>query len=176
MAFDSILQRFEPLFQRLDHLAGGRGSNVTIDAKYLAHPKTKRAFAWVFRLLVFELVLGFGAAVFALVIAANGDAVPIAVWLRTFVVLGMTATLFYFAWRASMGLRWGYQRLRLFAQIFPIITLVLAAIPNLYPDWMITEQIVFSLVMIGVADFLTSDHMREAFRKPQVDAEEETAA
>ncbi|WP_235343912.1 hypothetical protein [Brevibacterium sp. UCMA 11754] len=48
-----------------------------------------------------------------------------------------------------------------------MITLVMAAIPGLYPVWMITEQIVFSLIMIGVGDFLTSDHMREVFRKPE---------
>ena len=128
---------------------------------------TKRAFNWVFWLLVFELLLGLGAVVFAILIALGGEPVPFVVWMRTVVVLGMTATLFYFAWRASLGLRWGYQRLRLFAQIFPIITLVMAAIPGLYPTWMVTEQIIFSLVMIGIADFLTSDHMREAFRAPE---------
>jgi len=92
--------------------------------------------------------------------------VPFSVWMRTVVVLGMTATLFYFAWRASLGWRWAYLRLRLFAQIFPVITLVLAAIPGLYPVWMVTEQIVFSLIMIGIADFLTSDHMRATFAAP----------
>ena len=86
---------------------------------------------------------------------------------RTVVVLGMTATLSYFAWRAARGWRWAYQRLRLFAQIFPVITLVMAAVPGLYPTWMITEQIVFSLIMIGIGDFLTGDHLREVFRKPR---------
>ena len=62
---------------------------------------------------------------------------------------------------------WAYSRLRLFAQIFPVITLVIAAIPGLYPAWMITEQIVFSLIMIGIGDFLTSDHMRDAYRRPK---------
>lgn len=87
--------------------------------------------------------------------------------MRTVVVLAMTATLFHFFWRSTKGYYWGYQRLRLFAQIFPVITLVMAAIPGLYPIWMITEQIVFSLIMIGVGDFLTGDHMREVFRKPE---------
>lgn len=102
-------------------------------------------------------------------LALDGEAVSFAVWMRTVVVLGMTATLFYFAWRAQRGWRWAYQRLRLFSQIFPVITLVMAAIPNLYPAWMVTEQIIFSLVMIGIADFLTSDHMRDAYRKPTPD-------
>lgn len=116
---------------------------------------------------MFELVLGFGAVVYAVFIARAGEPVPFAVWMRTIVVLGMTVTLFYLFWRATKGFYWGYQRLRLFTQIFPVITLVMAAIPGLYPVWMITEQIVFSLVMIGVGDFLTGDHLREVFRKPE---------
>lgn len=104
-----------------------------------------------------------------MVLARAGDPVPFAVWMRTFIVLAMTVTLFSFAWRASRGWYWAYSRLRLFAQIFPVITLVMAAIPGLYPAWMVTEQIVFSLIMIGIADFLTSDHMREAFRRDRAE-------
>lgn len=118
-------------------------------------------------LLVLELVIGLGAVVVAFVLAGAGHEVPFAVWVRTIVVLGMTATLFYFAWRAALGWRWAYSRLRLFSQIFPVVTLVMAAIPGLYPTWMVTEQIIFSLILIGIADFLTSDHMREAYRLPR---------
>ena len=157
----------ENLLAKIDRLAGGKKAGIVVDPEGLEQPKTKRAFAWITWLLVFELVLGFGAVVFAVLIARAGEPVPFAVWMRTIVVLGMTATLFYFFWRATKGFYWGYQRLRLFAQIFPVITLVMAAIPGLYPVWMITEQIVFSLVMIGVGDFLTGDHLREVFRRPQ---------
>jgi hypothetical protein len=31
----------------------------------------------------------------------------------------------------------------------------------------VSEQIVFSLIMIGIADFLTSDHMRKTFAAPR---------
>lgn len=157
---------FESFLQRLDRIAGGRGAGVTISEEARTHPKTRRAFAWVMWLLVVELILGVGAVVVALVLATGGEPVSFAVWMRTVVVLAMTVTLFYFAWRAKLGWRWGYQRLRLFSQIFPVITLVMAAIPGLYPAWMVTEQIIFSLIMIGIADFLTSDHMRDAYRKP----------
>ncbi|TGD38072.1 hypothetical protein [Brevibacterium aurantiacum] len=156
----------ENLFAKIDRIAGGSKAGLIVPAEGLAHPKTKRAFAWITGLLAFELVLGVGAVVVAVIIAGNGEPVPFAVWMRTVVVLAMTATLFYFFWRSTKGYYWGYQRLRLFAQIFPVITLVMAAIPGLYPIWMITEQIVFSLIMIGVGDFLTGDHMREVFRKP----------
>jgi len=166
---DPLLRRVEPLFLRLDRIAGGRQAHVKIANEDVEHHRTIRAFRWVFRLLALELVIGVVAVVVAVVIAVQARtmaAVPFAVWMRALVVLAMTATLFYFAWRAALGWRWAYQRLRLFAQIFPVITLVIAAIPRLYPAWMVTEQIVFSLVMIGIADFLTSDHMRQVFRKP----------
>ncbi|HWD63456.1 MAG TPA: hypothetical protein VG369_13220 [Humibacter sp.] len=163
----SMLARFEPLFRRVDRLAGGRHSDLRIDESMLTHPRTKRAFTAITWLLVLEFAIGIAAVVIALVLATDGVPVEWPVWMRTVVVLGMTATLFYFAWRASLGYYWGYSRLRLFSKIFPVITLVLAAIPGLYPLWMVTEQIVFSLILIGVADYLDSDHMRAAFPKPQ---------
>jgi len=156
----------ETLLLRLDRIAGGRQAGVSISDDDRTHPRTRRAFTWIFWLLLVELVLGLGAVVIALLLAVNGEPVSLAVWMRTVIVLAMTATLFYFAWRAAKGWRWAYLRLRLFSQIFPVITLVIAAIPNLYPVWMVTEQIIFSLIMIGIADFLTSDHMRAAFRDP----------
>lgn len=161
----------ENLLLRVDRFAGGRDAHVVVPEEARTHPRTRRAFRWVMWLLLAELVLGVAAVIVALVLYSGGHDVPFAVWMRTLVVLAMTVTLFYFAWRASLGWRWAYQRLRLFAQIFPVITLVLAAIPNLYPTWMVTEQILFSLIMIGVADFLTSDHMRQAYRKPEPDGD-----
>ncbi|CAH0124756.1 hypothetical protein SRABI76_00106 [Microbacterium oxydans] len=166
----------ESLLLRLDRIARGRQAGVSISASDRTHPRTRRAFTWIFWLLLVELVLGLGAVVIALLLAMNGEPVSLAVWMRTVIVLVMTATLFYFAWRAAKGWRWAYLRLRLFSQIFPVITLVIAAIPNLYPVWMVTEQIIFSLIMIGIADFLTSDHMRAAFRDPAAAASSEGAA
>lgn len=160
---------FEPLFQKIDRIAGGRHSRLRIDDGRRDDPRTRRAFLWVMWLLVVELIIGLGAVVVALWLYGEGQTVPFAVWMRTLVVLAMTATLFYFAWRALLGYYWGYSRLRLFSQIFPVITLVMAAIPHLYPTWMVTEQIIFSLIMIGVADFLTSDHMRGAYRRPDAE-------
>jgi hypothetical protein len=165
--FRTLAERFEPLFLRLDRVAGGRHAHVRIDHELLTAPRTRRAFVAIAWLLVLELAIGIAAVVIALVLAARGIPVPWSVWMRTVVVLGMTATLFYFVWRASLGYYWGYSRLRLFSKIFPVITLVLAAIPGLYPLWMVTEQIVFSLVLIGVADYLDSDHMRSVFPRPK---------
>jgi len=95
-----------------------------------------------------------------------GNEVPLVVWLGLVVVLAMTMTLFYFAWRAQAGFYWAYSRLRLFSKIFPVVALVTAAIPGLYPLWMVTEQICFSLILLGIAEYLSTDHMREAYAKP----------
>lgn len=117
-------------------------------------------------LLAVEVLLGVGAVVVVIVLTVRGSSVPWAVWMRSGVVLAITVTLFYFAWRAQRGYYWAYSRLKLFSKIFPVVTLVIAAIPGLYPLWMVTEQIVFSLILIGVSDYLSSDHMRAAFPKP----------
>jgi hypothetical protein len=156
----------ESLLRRLDRIAGGRHARYTVPEEGRDHPRTRRAFVVIAWLLVAELVIGTTAVVIALVLTLDGATVPFAVWMRSVVVLGMTVTLFYFAWRARKGYYWAYSRLRLFSKIFPVVTLVIAAIPGLYPFWMVTEQIVFSLILIGVADYLDSDHMREAFPRP----------
>ncbi|WP_026556166.1 hypothetical protein [Arthrobacter sp. 35W] len=147
----------------IDKLAGGRQGHVVVDADILEHPKTRRSFRWVQSILALEVLVGATALVIAAVLQSTGQAVGFPVWFRGVVVLFMTLTLFFFAWRAQQGFYWGYQRLRLFSQIFPVITLIVATIPGLYPYWMVIEQIIFAVLMIGVADVLTSDHMREAF-------------
>ncbi|MGG5175016.1 hypothetical protein ACQQCD_08340 [Pseudarthrobacter sp. J1763] len=169
------MQSFKIIGMDLDKLAGGRHGHYTVDPQKLAHPKTQSAFKWVFGILAAEVVVGLAAIGIALVQQLNGINVPFAVWFRGLVVLLMTVTLFFFGWRAKNGFYYGYQRLRLFSQIFPVITLVVATIPGLYPYWMVVEQIIFAVLMIGVADFLTSDHMRDAFPSPKRKAELEAA-
>jgi hypothetical protein len=156
----------EALFRRLDRIAGGRQAGYQVPGDRINDPKTRRAFAAIAWLLAIEVLLGFGAVAVALVLVTHGERVPGPVWFRSGVVLAMTMTLFYFAWRAQKGYYWAYSRLRLFSKIFPVVTLVIAAIPGLYPLWMVTEQIVFSLILIGVSDYLSSDHMRATFPKP----------
>ncbi|WP_082492258.1 hypothetical protein [Leifsonia sp. Root4] len=157
----------ESLFLALDRIAGGRTAGITIPEDMRQHPRTRRSFVWITWLLAAELLIGSAAVVVAVALWLDGIEIPFAVWMRSLVVLAMTMTLFYFAWRAQRGFYWAYSRLRLFSKIFPVVTLVIAAIPGLYPLWMVTEQIIFSLILIGVADVLDSDHMREAFPKPK---------
>lgn len=163
---DALLARLEPTFRFLDRVAGGRYHGVVAAPDAVAHPRTRKAFARVAWLLALELLLGVAAVAIAVGLAVGGASVSLPVWMRTVVVLGITATLFYFTWRASLGWYWAYQRLVLFTRIFPVITLVLAAIPHLYPAWMITEQIVFSLILLGIGAYLGSAQLREVFPRP----------
>jgi hypothetical protein len=160
-------EKVESLFLRLDRIAGGRASSRVISDQLRDHRSTRRTFAGIRWILAAEIVVGLVAIVIAIVLDARGYHVAWAVWFRSVAVLGITVTLFYFAWRASKGYYWAYSRLRLFSKIFPIVTLVIAAIPGLYPLWMTVEQIIFSFLLIGVGDLLTTDHMRDAFpRRP----------
>jgi hypothetical protein len=156
----------ESVLLEIDRLAGGRHGDHTISEEMRTDPKTGRAFVTITWLLAAGLLLGIAAVVVAVVLLARGDHVAWVVWMRLAVVLAMTMTLFYFAWRAQRGFYWAYSRLRLFSKIFPIVALVSAAIPGLYPLWMITEQICFSLILLGIAEYLSTDHMRAAYAKP----------
>lgn len=156
----------ESVLLEIDRLAGGRHADHTISEEMRTDPKTRRAFVTITWLLAAGLLLGLAAVVVAVILLLRGDQVAWVVWMRLVVVLGMTMTLFYFAWRAQRGFYWAYSRLRLFSKIFPIVALVTAAIPGLYPLWMITEQICFALILLGIADYLSTDHMREAYAKP----------
>jgi hypothetical protein len=156
----------ESLLLEVDRFAGGRHADHTISEEMRTDPRTRHVFVAITWLLVIELVLGIGALAIPVSLHLRGDSVPWIVWMRLVIVLTMTTTLFYFAWRAQGGYYWAYSRLRLFSKIFPVVALVTAAIPGLYPLWMVTEQIFFSLILLGIAEYLSTDHMREAYAKP----------
>lgn len=150
----------------LDRFAAGRSVHYRVGDHLRDHPSTRRTFRGIRWILAAEIVVGLTAVVIAVVLSVNQVEVHWAVWFRSVAVLGITVTLYYFATRAAEGYYWAYSRLRLFSRIFPIVTLVIATIPGLYPFWMTIEQIIFSLLMIGIGDLLTTDHMRDAFPKP----------
>ncbi len=90
---------------------------------------------------------------------------PWAVWFRATVVLLITLTLYVFAWRAQLGYYW-VPAAAVVQPDLPDRHTRRRGDPGLYPFWMVIEQIVFSLLMIGIGDVLTSDHMRSTFPKP----------
>lgn len=148
-------------------LIGGKYGDYKVPEEGIDHPRTKRAFKAIMVLLSAEIAVGGVALMLAFLWRDQPGLVTPAVWFRGVVVLFMTATLFFFTYKAAQGYYWAYSRLRLFSQIFPVVTLVITAIPGVYPLWMTIEQIVFSVLLIGVSDYLRSDHMRDVFPKPQ---------
>ena len=144
----------ESVLLQIDRIAGGRHADHTISEQMRTDPRTRRVFVAVTWLLVLELFIGSAALVVPVMLQMRQE-VPWIVWMRLAVVLAMTMTLFYFAWRAQRGFYWAYSRLRLFSKIFPIVALVTAAIPGLYPLWMVTEQIFFALILLGIAEYLS---------------------
>jgi len=156
--------QLEPALRRLDRLAGGRQADHRVAVP--DDPRVSRAFRSVALLLAIGFVLGVATVAVALVMTLDGADVGFAVWMRCLVVLAITTTLFYFLWRARVGWYWAFRRLQLFSRIFPIVALVLAAIPGLYPFWVVSEQILFAILLIGVSDYLQSDAVRAAYPKP----------
>ena len=151
---------------QIDRFAGGRQRAYVIREDMRQHPRTVLAFQRLRWLLVALTVVSTGAVVTAVALTDAGHVVSVAVWVRCAAVLGITLTLYVFAWRAQLGWWWAYSRLRLFSRIFPVVTLVVASIPGLYPAWMVLEQILFSFLLVGISAVLGSRHMREAFPKP----------
>ena len=157
----------ERVLMRVDRIAGGRQAGRRVALPF--EPRVRRAFRAATWLLIGCLALGLGSVAAASVLTATGSEVSPAVWMRCLVVLGITATLFYFLWRAQLGWYWALRRLQLFSRIFPVVALSLAAIPGLYPLWVIGEQILFAVLLIGVSDYLHGDAVRRAFPKPSAE-------
>jgi hypothetical protein len=127
------------LLRRVDRFAAGRRQrDLRAPAHLVGTPAARRAFVAIAWLIALDIVVGAAA-------------------------LGLTVSVGYFAWRASQGWYWSYSRMRLFAWIFPVVTLTIAAIPGLYPTWMIIEQIVFAALMIAIAVIASSRVLRTAF-------------
>jgi len=155
------------ILRPLDRFAAGRHASYRVDTELVDHPRVARTFRGVRRMLMAEVGVGVLALSLAVFLLATGQNVPWVVWFRCSAVLAITLTLFYFLQRASEGYYWAYSRLRMFSWIFPIVTLIVGCIPNLYPLWIIVEQAVFALILIGIGDLLSSKHMRLAFPKPE---------
>ncbi|MGW8482462.1 hypothetical protein ACWGJP_04945 [Microbacterium sp. NPDC055903] len=150
------------LLRRVDRLAAGRQRDLRAGGDLASVQRSFRAIGWI---LAVEIVISVSAIGIAGMNLLTGNPDGFAVWMRVLVVFGLTAGLTYFALRASAGWYWAYSRLRLFARIFPIVTLVTAAIPGLYPLWMVIEQIIFSLLMFVVGEIAGTDAMRTVFAK-----------
>ena len=156
----------EQLLLTVDRLAAGRSAALRIADGARADPRTRIAFTRVTWLLLAEFVIGAGAVAEAIALSRSGDDVSPVVWWRLVVIFGIATTLFYFVWRARLGLWWAYSRLRLFSLVFPVVAVGTCLVPGLYPAWMVAEQLLFSAVLLLVRRVLSTPHLRDAYARP----------
>ena len=96
----------------------------------------------------------------------QGNDLATVVWGRLVVILGLSLSLFYFLWRASRGWWWAYSRLRLFSLVFPVVAVATCAIPGLYPEWMVVEQLAVAAVLLLLAMVLSSPAVATVYARP----------
>lgn len=159
------VRRLESLFRLIDRIGGGRDWEHEVPGA--AVPAARRRLVAVCAILAFCLLLGAGTVVAVFWMFLHGAEITLPVWIRGLVILGITASLFYFVWRAWIGKYWAFRRLQLFTRVFPVIALALSAVPGLFPLWMIVEQLVFAALLIVAAFLLSAAPMRAAFPRPE---------
>ncbi|MFT4234646.1 MAG: hypothetical protein QM607_06580 [Microbacterium sp.] len=157
---------FERVVLLIDRMVGGRQRHLTVGPQAARAPRVRTTWMAILTLLALSLLLGTSTLVIAFVLWRGSTTEPFMVWVRGTVVLGLTAGLVYFVWRAMAGFWWAYSRMRLFVFIFPVVSLILVSIPGLYPTWMRVEQVAFAVLILAVGILLWSPWMRSAYRKP----------
>ena len=162
--YAGVVRRLESFFLLIDRLGGGRDWQHEVPGA--AVPAARRGLIAVSWVLAVCLLLGVGTVVAVFWMFLHGAEITLPVWIRGLVIAGITASLFYFVWRAWIGKYWAFRRLQLFTRVFPIVALGLSAIPHFFPGWMIIEQLVFAALLIVAAVILSTPAMREAFPKP----------
>lgn len=157
---------WEKLFGLLDTIAGGRSARLRVPEVGRTSQPVRRAFTIVAGILVVVFFVGAGAVAEAIYQTVSGNTVSGVVWWRLLVIFAIASTLFYFWFRARMGLWWAYSRLRLFSIVFPCVAIGTCFIPGLYPTWMIVEQVAFSTLVLGTFVVLSQRVVRTAYAKP----------
>ncbi len=156
----------EAVARVLDRIGGGRHARLRVPRQHREHPETRRLLADVAMGITLAFSLDVTAVLIAFLRTELGSSLSWIVWMRLVMISLLTASLYYFVWRAQHGWWWAYSRLRLFSIIFPVVAVGTCLVPGLYPGWMIVEQVALALVLIGVAWLLNSRHLREAYVKP----------
>lgn len=150
----------------LDRIGGGRKAHLRVPPEHTEHPESRRILADVAMGITAAFSLDVAAVLLAVVRNEMGDSLSWIVWTRLVMISLLTASLYYFVWRAQRGWWWAYSRLRLFSVIFPVVAVASCFIPGLYPTWMIIEQAVLAVILLVVATLLNSRHLRAAYVKP----------
>jgi hypothetical protein len=150
----------------LDRIGGGRKATLRVPAEHTDHPESRRILADVATGITAAFSLDVAAVLLAVLRTEMGASLSWIVWTRLVMISLLTASLYYFVWRAQHGWWWAYARLRLFSVIFPVVAVATCLVPGLYPTWMIVEQVVLAAILLVVARLLNSRHLRAAYVKP----------
>ncbi|MDC5695719.1 hypothetical protein OO014_00475 [Intrasporangium calvum] len=151
----------------LDRIGGGRKARLRVPAEHTEHPESRRILADVATGITAAFSLDVAAVLLAVVRNEMGDSLSWIVWTRLVMISLLTASLYYFVWRAQRGWWWAYSRMRLFTIIFPVVAVASCFIPGLYPTWMVIEQVALAGILVVVAALLNSRHLRAAYVKPE---------
>jgi cobalamin synthase len=156
----------EAVARVLDRIGGGRQAALRVPPEHSEHPETRRILSDVAKGITAAFSLDVAAVLLAVLRTELGAHSSWIVWARLVMISLLTASLFYFLWRAQRGWWWAYSRLRLFTIIFPVVAVGTCLVPGLYPPWMVVEQVVLALILLVVAALLNSRHLRTAYVKP----------
>lgn len=156
----------EAVARVLDRIGGGRKAHLRVPAEHREHPETRRILADVAAGITAAFSLDVAAVLLGVMWSELGVQLSWVVWMRLVMIALLTASLYYFVWRAMHGWWWAYSRLRLFTIIFPMVAIGTCLVPGLYPTWMIVEQLVLAAILLVVARLLNSAHLRAAYVKP----------
>jgi hypothetical protein len=156
----------EAIARVLDRIGGGRHAALRVPAEHSDHPESRRILSDVATGITAAFSLDLAAVLLAVLRTEMGTPLTWIVWMRLIMISLLTASLFYFVWRAQRGWWWAYSRLRLFTIIFPVVAVGTCLVPGLYPTWMIVEQVALALILVVVASLLNSRHLRAAYVKP----------
>lgn len=156
----------ESLARVLDRIGGGRKAALRVPTEHVDHPESRRILSDVATGITAAFSLDVAAVLLAVVRTEMGAQLSWIVWTRLVMISLLTASLYYFVWRAQRGWWWAYSRMRVFSIIFPVVAVGTCLIPGLYPTWMIVEQVVLAGILVVVARLLNSRHLRAAYVKP----------
>jgi cobalamin synthase len=156
----------EAVARVLDRIGGGRKAGLRVPSEHVEHPETRRILADVATGITAAFSLDVAAVLLAVLRTEMGAQLSWIVWTRLVMISLLTASLYYFVWRAQHGWWWAYSRMRLFTIIFPVVAVGTCLVPGLYPTWMIVEQVVLAGILVVVATLLNSRHLRDAYVKP----------
>lgn len=156
----------EAIARVLDRIGGGRQAHLRVPSEEVDHPATQRILADVTMGITAAFSLDVAAVLVAFLRSEMGSELSWVVWTRLVMISLLTASLYYFVWRARHGWWWAYSRLRMFTIIFPAVAVATCLVPGLYPTWMIVEQVVLAAILVVVARLLNSRHLRGAYAKP----------